>query len=479
MIIIVNNYKSITLLTKRCSVALVKRFTGNKKFTDIGASMLNKCNKGIGCAMQANQKNTPQIQKLNNTTTSSVTEPLKDFNTTSTTWKPYFIADTFNQKPLLPVIVPEEVLSVPIPAAPPLPSTCLSSPKNVQELKAKEIVGKYLEAKYIEAQKLLDLFNSMKINQQQTSTFTNANKQPYATTITKKTTVNDLTEKQILQGMIDRGLLKKANDSKNQGDFQVVPIELQNGESFPLNKTKHNVKLSQMGQAYAEHLQNKPENTPINDNFAKNPKDLKYLLIVPPKADADCLVENSNKKHLVVAFDNSTGEYYAVGFLTSKKTGNALSMPQYKTFTQSKQNLPDKNNNSKSGEKAQHIKPYYQPTKIDPKDITVVKYSDEYFEKLSDEDRETFEDVIEIQKLAGSIVSFDKKGLMTEHCLQICKEFDEVAAADKKDSKETKKQHPITKHQQKKNEENKKNMEEKKNKQQDSNDNTYNHEKYL
>lgn len=104
--------------------------------------MLNKCNKGIGCAMQANQKNIVPISKLSNTTTSSVTELQKnfnnnattptvkevhkDFNTNNTTWKPHFIKDTLNQNSLLPVIVP---------VAPPVPSTCLSSTKIVTDQK--------------------------------------------------------------------------------------------------------------------------------------------------------------------------------------------------------------------------------------------------------------------------------------------------------------------------------------------------------
>lgn len=82
----------------------------------------------------------------------------------------------------------------------------------------------------------------------------NANGKYYETVIKQETKIEDLTEEQLILELVNRGLFIKANSVEYDGNFKIVPIKLKNGEEFLLNKTKHNVKVTPLGQAYVEKL---------------------------------------------------------------------------------------------------------------------------------------------------------------------------------------------------------------------------------
>lgn len=161
---------------------------------------------------------------------------------------------------------------------------------------------------------------------------------------------------------------------------------------------------------------------------------LKILIVVPPKATEDCLVEMGNQKHLLVVLDNLTGDYYCIGYLTSKKTGNTFSICQYKNFEQMKKQ--DKLQNEFEKEKQQNFKRFTKATKIDAADINIVKYNDEYVANLSSQDIEMLQNAIQMQKAEGFAVSFDIQGLTKNDCFKICKQFDVIATEKTKEKEE-------------------------------------------
>ena len=59
--------------------------------------------------------------------------------------------------------------------------------------------------------------------------------------------------------------------------------------------------------------------------------------MTPPKAADNLFIETGKQNHLLVIYDSISGEYYALGYLTSKKTEDLISEIQYKAYEKIKE----------------------------------------------------------------------------------------------------------------------------------------------
>lgn len=491
--------KSKTTLSLNIKIKEQQYFVGNdaakelvkKTINSSVNTMNNHCTKGLGCAMLSNATQTEVISKtdvkqpntpvLTNKPTLTSVPPLKSV-IPSTSGTPN-VQITPTEKLVLPsfLTAPPQTekqfkvdhtkdicnnLGVTIPNnnnAAPLPSEVMLASalpaKSLTQNKASENPIDFTAEK-----EQAPVTNTVPQPAHASKTLLNANNQFYSTTITAQTNSEDISDEDLLKGLLDRGLLKKANDSKKEGDFKVVPIELQNGETFLLNQTKHKVKLSSLGQAYNEKLPPKEYNIKTDDAFAQNIDDMKYFIIAPPSVTDECLIETGIHKHMIVTFDTVTGEYYAAGYLTSKNSGFNLSVPQYKAFETCKNNEAEI---FLSG-KPQNLKAFKNPTKINQEDIKIVKYSEEYIAQFSKDDIDSIKDIIKKQKETGYTTNIDKQGLTKDMALEICKQHDVVAEELTKLYKINKNtnnnikpkiQHPLNEDQKEKNNKNNKKIE--------------------
>lgn len=255
------------------------------------------------------------------------------------------------------------------------------------------------------------------------------NNKEYETFLTENTTINDITEEQLIHEMKKREIV-----NQDTGKTTVV-IKLEDTSDHMLGLSKNDVKLTQVGQAYVENF---ILNTRINEkNNNEMPKfsapisrgNLK--IIIPPKSESDSFVETGKQKHLLVIVDENT-RIFPIGYLTSKSSAEFLSTQQFKAFQNQKETL-----DITITKKKQHYVEFTQLMEIYQDDVKRVKWDKDYIENLSEESFKNL--VVSFEKMLKQerCEFYDNKGLTKEDCLKMCIEHDKIA--DKKGAK-----HPLS-----------------------------------
>jgi hypothetical protein len=255
----------------------------------------------------------------------------------------------------------------------------------------------------------------------------------YTTTLTEKVEVNDITDEQLIEEMLKRELIKK--DIGNTA----ITVKLKDDTDYILGSSKNNIKLSSLGQAYVESMKipsnNATEELPIlkDKEFVKE----NFKIIVPPERDSSLFIETGKQKHLL-AITDSLGNYYAVGYLTSKHSGVFISEKQFKSFqdTKEKEQNHENNNINKENdkivkEKTQKIVFFKNCIKINVEDLRQVKWDSEYFSSLTKDSFDILITECNTLKEKPSII-FDTNGITKEVCLQMCIEHDKNALKENK-----------------------------------------------
>jgi hypothetical protein len=255
----------------------------------------------------------------------------------------------------------------------------------------------------------------------------------YSTIITVETTSDDLTEDQLKVEMTSRELIKI--DPGNTS----VSVKLQDDSVYVLGIPKNGIKLTSLGQAYSFEIEKKFKS--ITPEVVATTSGVNFKIIVPPKVSNDIFIEDGKQKHLLVAYDTTTGKHYAIGYLTSKTSANFLADKQYKYFENNKENT-----GKIMKEKPQFLLRFTSAYEIPSDEVKVVKYSSDYLSELTEKAQESLEDVL--KEITGKkVLTFDNAGLTKDDCLKICKLHD-INIANKQ-------KHPLTPDQIKLNELNK------------------------
>lgn len=266
-------------------------------------------------------------------------------------------------------------------------------------------------------------------------TLYNINNKTYTTKINENTKTSDITNEQMVEEVKKRALVN-IDDGKT-----VIDIKLKDNSMSQLGASKFGIKLSVLGRAYMEQLQNKSSDRLIQPPIFDKNNQPKFIITMPPKTSESTLLETGKQKHLLVVVDNN-GNYYAIGYFTSKNSGIFISDTQVKIFQDQMEN-----NIVKDNKKKQYLVRFEKPQEIKPEDIMQIKWDQEYLENLSlfirTYLRKRWEDLC---KQPSSII-FDIDGISKEQCLEMCKEHDKIISTGKK--------HPISADQHRLNEENK------------------------
>src|SRR5579871_1271173 len=288
------------------------------------------------------------------------------------------------------------------------------------------------------------------------------------TKINANTKVEDLTQDICNDELKLRGLIK---------DVEKEPVSVLNEKDvlIKIGDKANGVKLTKRGIAYKELIEK--ESPKIENDTTKfipiTDGETKIMISLPGPPSKDCVVSLGAHKHLIIIYNISTKEYYAIAYLTSKsKEENFLSDKKFKDFQVEKEKEANStkisestsittniNEKEKKVLEKQYIFRFDAPLKIDEKDIDIVKYSDEYVESLPKESREDLEGLWEILK-QKAYEDFSEDGLTAEECLQIILKYDDIIRS--KGAKEEKK-HPLNKEEiqiNQENSENNKNIEE-------------------
>lgn len=252
----------------------------------------------------------------------------------------------------------------------------------------------------------------------------------YQTTLTEKTTVNDISDKNLIEEMLKRELIKIDNGNTT------VTVKLEDDSNYLLGISKQGVKLSGLGQAYYEKLK---DDITLSSNVIPELSS-NFIIIVPPENSSKLFIETGKQKHLLVVSDNK-GNYYAIGYMTSKNSGEFLSKEQFKKFQDVKEG------NSNNSNKEQHIVFFDKCIKIEESSMKQVKWGKNYIENLSDDSTKVLTNHCE--KLENKPYEiYNPEGITKEKCLQMCIEHDKIASSSGK------KKHPLSADQVKQNKEN-------------------------
>jgi hypothetical protein len=253
----------------------------------------------------------------------------------------------------------------------------------------------------------------------------------------------DFTDEVVIDSMKKRQLVKTDDDIKNKTEFKVLKVKLADGSDYALNDSKYGTKLTSTGDAYEQQTRNNTsKNIEININIDnKNP-----LIIVPPKSKDNIIVENGKAKHLLYGFYTSEGDFMAIGYFTTNKSGIQVSKQQYKCFEEQQENKtmdqPLENDMYKK-EKAQHFVMFEQGTIIKKEDIKPVKYSTEFLETFDEKTKKTLKEPLSDFQDKATVKYEDTSGLTKENCIDICKNYDKTAEAIAKNPK-TNQKHPLS-----------------------------------
>lgn len=262
----------------------------------------------------------------------------------------------------------------------------------------------------------------------------------YQTFLTENTTINDITDEQLIIELKAREMVKI--DTGNTA----VNIKLKDDSVYLLGNTKHGIKLSSLGQAYVEtFFSNTQNNNHDLPKFSNPISEQNLKIIIPPKSENDCFIETGKQKHLLVVVDENN-RIFPLCYLTSKSTAQFLSHQQFKNFQNQKEDLDINITNKKQS----YVK-FNQLMEIDQKDVIYVKWDKEYLQNLTKTAFAELRAIFEILSTQQTCEFYNNKGLTKEDCLKMCIEHDKIA--EKKGAK-----HPLSADQIKQNEINKEKM---------------------
>lgn len=260
-----------------------------------------------------------------------------------------------------------------------------------------------------------------------------------------KTSANDYSKKDMEKGMSVRELVK-------QSETKPMPIKLADDSTYILNNAAQGFKLTDIGNAYSSELKKNTNTSETSTISSEIDKEKKLLIIVPPKPPTIFIIVNGKSKHLLLGYYTINGDFVALGYFTSKNSGQFISDKQYKAFENDKENKTIPKEDKKKPD-TQKFVTFDKGNYIKKEDIKPVKYSAEYLATLGEKSSKILEDTAkELSK--KPLVNYENtSGYTKEDCFEICKAFDDTAAAIAKNPK-GKIKHPISPEQQKLNEEN-------------------------
>ena len=260
----------------------------------------------------------------------------------------------------------------------------------------------------------------------------------YTTTMTTGTMPKNITDSQLIDEMRKRELIKP------DADCTAVAVKTIDDTDFLLGGSKNKVKLSQLGQAYYSKVLPKVDDNALQAHKVPEvqEKDLEYVIITPPKGNANVFVEIGLHKHLLIVHDTCKDLYFGLTYLTSKHSGKLLSNQQLKAFQDQQENKKSSNTHGKE----QRIVPLDRSILINKADVHRVKWDKEYINSLPDASKDFLQHIWEdIQIKPYELFNFD--GITKQDCIHMCLEHDEIAKANGK--------HPLTQDQIMQNEANK------------------------
>ena len=260
----------------------------------------------------------------------------------------------------------------------------------------------------------------------------------YTTTMTTGTTPNNITDSQLIDEMRKRELIKP------DPNCTAVVVKTIDDTDFLLGSSKNKVKLSSLGQAYYNKVSPKVDDNALQANKIPQvqEKDFEFLIITPPKGNANVFVEIGLHKHLLIVHDTCKDLYFGLTYLTSKHSGISLSNQQLKAFQDQQENKKASNTLGKE----QHAVSLDRAILINKADVHRVKWDKEYIDSLSKVSKDFLQNTWnEIQMQPYKLFNFD--GITKQDCIHMCLEHDEIAKANGK--------HPLTQDQIMQNEANK------------------------
>lgn len=217
--------------------------------------------------------------------------------------------------------------------------------------------------------------------------------------------------------MVNQGLLKEEKKIK-----EPIAIQLENGTLKILGDSKPSYKLSPLGNAYREQTV-LPEK-PLEEVFvAVDIKINQFQIMVPNKSTEKTFIETAKNKHLVVLYNPKDGEYYVVGYLTSKKTAVYLCSNQFQTYQTERQTGITAADKDKS---PQHIVFFDSPQRINKTNVCLAKWGKDYFTTMPEKSQDTLvERVIDAAK-KGIMHLYNSDGITRDDCSKMCDAYDET-----------------------------------------------------
>ena len=235
----------------------------------------------------------------------------------------------------------------------------------------------------------------------------------FSTIITNNTTADQIDVPTLLEEGRKRLLVK------NDDGHTAVLVQTTEGSEALLGGSKHKVKLTPLGHAYHTQVTEKD----VDKEMLPPPKissveNLQFMIVVPPIDRDNTFIETGKQRHLFVTYNSVDGQYYATAYLTSKTSGKFFSETQYKRFEDEQEN---KVNNKPN--KTQYFVPLENAQRIDPEDIVVVKYSEEYLASIPEK---TLENLCETVKEHTEVPAqhFNKLGVTKEQKVDMCIQYD-------------------------------------------------------
>jgi hypothetical protein len=253
-------------------------------------------------------------------------------------------------------------------------------------------------------------------------TITSISGKKFETKITPTMTITDLTKPQLLEELKGRELVKD-DDGKTETD-----VLLADDTVYHLGQRINNVKLTPMGQAYANQIhaqiQTQAHIASETPNFPPNKKEeSQFMITIPPKSAENLLIETGKQTHLIIM---SMGHkiYKGFAYLTSKNSGKYLSDQQFGKFQKQQEGQQVLN------DKIQNIAGFHQPIILEENDIQPVKWGSEYLAKLSEKGKKAIVNALE-EAQKNPPIPFNKNGVTSEDALQMCKAHDTTIAQGK------------------------------------------------
>lgn len=219
--------------------------------------------------------------------------------------------------------------------------------------------------------------------------------------------------------------LKMRGFLKSDQDITATTIQLDDGSYATIGTSKHKLKLTPLGQAYATLTQNEEETVLVNFPIQKGIVD-RLIIIAPPQGNENLVIEMGIHKHLVALYNAINDQYYGVGYLTSKTSGTLISPQQIKTFQQIQ-----KGEDITGTPKSQYFFSFKNPIIMDPADIQRVYGDTEYIKTFTQDVRKDFDTLWKTMSKQPT-VKFNRDGISKTQGIKMCQAHDAVVANKEK-----------------------------------------------